>query len=278
MIDLHTHTDESDGTFAPDQLVAEASRIGLEALAVTDHDTFTGFEGARPFAEKSGLELLCGIELSTKFRGQSVHLLAYFLRASPTPGFGDWVISLQEGRRQRNVELIEKLCSAGMPITMEDVARRGRKLVARPHFAAAMIEKGYAQSIDEAFDKYLDEAGSCYVPRDEPLFHDAVSRVRDGGGIAVLPHPNRIKASNRQLDDFLDEMACAGLGGIEVYHSDHTPAQRDLYAALARKYKLKVSGGSDFHGAAKPKVALGSGIANNLAIPYEILKQLRELE
>lgn len=275
MIDLHTHTDESDGTLSPDQLVAEAARTGLEALAITDHDTFAGFDRARAPAAAQHLELLCGIELSTKFRGQSVHLLAYFLRESPSAGFCDWVASLQDGRRRRNQELVEKLCSAGMPITMDEVARRGRKLVARPHFAAVMMEKGYAQSIDEAFDKFLDEDGSCFVPRDEPAFHDAVSRIRAGGGIPVLPHPNRIRADAPQLEQFVEEMTCAGLAGIEVYHSDHTPAQRELYASLARQFHLKISGGSDFHGAAKPRVALGTGIETNLNIPYEILNQLR---
>jgi len=272
MIDLHTHTTESDGTLSPEQLVAEGRRIGLQALAITDHDTFGGYDAV---SANAGLELICGIELATRFRGRSVHLLGYFLHDAPSHEFREWVVSLQQGRTERNRELVERLCAAGMPVTLEEIARRGRTLIARPHFAAVMVEKGYVKSADEAFDKYLDESGACFVPREEAPFENAVARIRAGGGIAVLPHPNRIRGSAAELENMIAEMRAMGLDGIEVYHSDHSADQVRLYLSIAARLQLRISGGSDFHGAAKPRVALGTGINENLNIAYEILEKLR---
>ncbi len=275
MIDLHSHTTESDGSLTPEQLVAEAGRVGLEALAITDHDTFAGFDQAQPHASRAGLELVCGIELATRFRDRSVHLLGYFLHHPPTPRFREWIGELQKERIKRNQELIDKLRAAGMPITLDELALRGRKLLARPHFAALMVAKGYVRSSEEAFAKYLDESGACYVPLQSSPFEEAVAQIRAGGGLAVLPHPNRIRATCDELANFVAQMRAAGLGGIEVYHSDHSPRQVECYSSLARKLDLKISGGSDFHGTPKPRVALGTGIAGNLHIPYNILEALR---
>jgi predicted metal-dependent phosphoesterase TrpH len=275
MIDLHTHTTESDGTFRPEELVREAKQVGLEALAITDHDTFTGYEIARPCAVQQGLELVCGIELATKFHGHAVHLLAYFLNDPPGEGFRRWVVTLQEGRRRRNQELIEKLNAAGMPVTIEELEQRGRKLIVRPHFAAVMLAKGYVQSLDEAFGKYLDESGSCYVPMESPEFAEAVAEISNGGGISVLPHPVRINVTDGELETMVGEMRGLGLNGIEVYHSDHDARHREFYRSVAERFGLKISGGSDFHGAHKPRVALGSGIGGNVRVPYEVLRQLR---
>src|SRR3954452_7707445 len=139
MIDLHSHTDQSDGTFTPEELVAEAKRVGLSALAITDHDTFSGYDMAVPFARNAGLELICGIELSTKFGGSSVHLLSYFPVNPPTAEFRAWLDFLLESRRDRNRRLIEKLRALGLEITLEEVEQKGRTLTARPHFARVLV-------------------------------------------------------------------------------------------------------------------------------------------
>ncbi len=275
MIDLHTHTDESDGTLSPRELIEEAARVGLRALAITDHDTLAGYDLAVPHAARCGIELLCGVELSVKHRGRSFHLLAYFPRHLPTPDFRQWLVALQAGRRKRNEALVRKLCSEGMPVTLEEVAAYGRKLLARPHFAAVMIEKGYVRSRREAFEKYLDESGSCFIPRDEPEFRDAIVRIQDSRGLAVLPHPARIGLNGERLEPMLAELCQLGLQGIEVYHSDHSPADIDLFLRLAGKFGLAATGGSDFHGAAKPGIALGTGVQGNLKLPYSILEDLR---
>ncbi len=274
MIDLHTHTNQSDGTLSPAELIQEASRIGLEALAITDHDTFAGYDQAAEHAAQTQLELICGIELSTKYRGRSVHLLGYFLKRAPNAEFRDWVESLGESRRQRNLALIDELRAKGVKITFDEVARRAGKIVGRPHFAAVLMEKGHVTSTQQAFDEYLDES-TCSVKRAEPEFEDAVHRIAAAGGLPVLPHPGRVREES--LEESLEDMRGCGLRGIEVYHSDHSASDCTRYDFLARKLGLGISGGSDFHGAAKPAISLGTGIEGNLNIPHSILDQLRRI-
>ena len=167
MIDLHSHTDRSDGTFTPAELIAEAVRVGLNALAITDHDTFAGYDAAVPFAQAAGLELICGIELSTRYQGGSVHLLGYFPLTPPSKELRAWLAFMLEGRRDRNNRLIAKLQSLGVDITLAEVEAVGRTLTARPHFARVLVDKGYAKDIESAFDLYLDESARGFVQRQE---------------------------------------------------------------------------------------------------------------
>lgn len=277
MIDLHTHTDESDGTFSPKELIEEARRVGLKALAITDHDTFAGYDLAVPHAEQCGVELICGIEVSTKYSGHSIHLLGYFLRGVPSHEFRKWITALQTSRQRRNDALIQKLCSLGIRITLEDVAASGRKVIARPHFATVLVERGYAISRADAFERYLDEGGSCFVAREEPAFDEVIDQIHASDGLAVLPHPGRMNVACEQMGTIVREMCDLGLKGIEAYHSDHSQAQMDLYSSMSRKCGIAVTGGSDFHGATKPHIALGTGIGGNLNIPYAVLDELRQL-
>ena len=260
MIDLHTHTTESDGTFTPAELVAAAAVLQLEALGISDHDTFTGYDAALPFARAAGLELICGIELSTRSHGKSVHLLGYFFSGEPAAAFRTWIVELQESRRERNARLIEKLQSLGVAITLAEVEDEGRTLTARPHFARVLIRKGYVKTIEEAFEVYLDESARAYVQRREVLIGEAIARVIEAGGLPVLAHPVRLgKRSAFEEEQVVRDMVEQGLPGIEVWHSDHSPADVERYLALARKYNLAMTGGSDFHGANKPAVQLGVG-------------------
>lgn len=277
MIDLHSHTDQSDGTFTPGELVSEANRIGLQALAITDHDTFAGYDLARPIADVTDLELICGIEVSTRFGGASVHLLGYFPVAEPTRDFRDWLSFLLESRRDRNRRLIEKLQSLGIEITLGEVERMGRSLTGRPHFARILMEKGHAHSIQHAFDEYLDESARGYVQRHEVPIDEAIGRIAKAGGVASLAHPVRVARNNwEQLSEYVGRFAEMGLRAIEVFHSDHTPENVAFYQGLAAKYKLAWTGGSDFHGANKPLISLGRGMNGNLAVPYEVLEGLKQ--
>jgi 3',5'-nucleoside bisphosphate phosphatase len=278
MIDLHSHTNQSDGTFSPEELVAAAVRIPLEALAITDHDTFAGYDAALPYAQQAGLDLVCGIELSTKYASQSVHLLGYFFNGGPTQEFRDWVTSLQEGRHQRNRELIAALNGKGIEITIEEVYARGGNLPGRPHFAALMVQKGYVPSLQKAFDDYLDVKACCYVPRDEPSFAESVERIRDGGGIPSLPHPGRVSKHAQTLHGIVCDMRKLGLQCIEVYHSDHSSEDTRCYKSMAQELSLSISGGSDFHGSNKPGIALGTGLNGGLNVPKDILLQLRAVQ
>ena len=275
MIDLHTHTNESDGSYTPFELVDAAVANGLEALAISDHDTLSGYDKALPRAREKGLDLVCGIELSTKFNGKTVHLLGYFLNQPPADGFRAWLKEMQSTRRDRNLRMAERLRSLGINITIEEVESRGRSLAGRPHFARIMLEKGYVSSIQQAFDEYLDESAKGYVDRHEPDLAMGIGRIAAAGGISSIAHPVRLGYRDpERLRTVVGEMRAAGLVALEVYHSDHKPSDVEQYLGLVREFKLGVTGGSDFHGDAKPNVRLGTG-AGNLNIPRSVLDRLR---
>jgi predicted metal-dependent phosphoesterase TrpH len=168
------------------------------------------------------------------------------------------------------------LQSKGMQITLDEVYQRGRKLPGRPHFAALMLEKGYVTSLQQAFDKYLDESASCYMPREEPAFAEGVERIAAGGGLPSLPHPIRLSRDSQAIEEYAGEMRTMGLRGIEAYHSDHSPSDISFFESIAQRLGLAVTGGSDFHGAAKPNVALGTGIDRKLNVPRWVLDRLRQ--
>jgi predicted metal-dependent phosphoesterase TrpH len=268
LIDLHSHTNESDGTFAPAQLIAEAVRVGVTTLAITDHDTLKGYDLARDAACGAGVELVCGIELSTKLHEHSAHLLGYFLHDNGLADFRTWILDQQAARRDRNIRLVARLRELGFDITLEEAEARGRGMTGRPHFAQIMLEKGYVTSYRQAFDEYLDESARGYVYRREPPFAEGVARIRQAGGIASLAHPVRVHGD---VPAMMPELCEAGLDAIEAYHSDHTPADTEFYLGLARHYGLRVTGGSDFHGAVKPGVTLG-----HLNIPDDLVEQLKQ--
>jgi 3',5'-nucleoside bisphosphate phosphatase len=278
MIDLHSHTTASDGSYSPAELVSAARAVGLDALAITDHDTFAGYRAAVPHAEAAGLRLVCGIEMSTKLLHPSrktVHLLGYFLNGGPSAGFLDWIEGIQAARRDRNVRLAKRLQSMGLDIRIEEVEALGRNMAGRPHFARIMVRKGYVATTREAFDRYLDESAPGYVDRDEPSLEDGISRITKGGGISSLAHPVRLgKRDAAEEERLIAGMCDAGLHAIEVYHSDHSQADSQRYLSLARKYGVKITGGSDFHGEIKPNVALGRGLNGNLNVPTAVLDEL----
>ncbi|HEX5229154.1 MAG TPA: PHP domain-containing protein [Bryobacteraceae bacterium] len=281
MIDLHSHTNESDGTYSPVELIELATELRLEALAISDHDTFAGFDQAVPEAQSRGLDLVCGIELSTRVPGskvRTVHLLAYFLHDPPPPDFREWLEELLSGRRDRNRRLIASLQEQGIDIDLPEVESLGRTLTGRPHFARVLIDKGYVSTYDEAFRKYLGETAPTYVERFAPFVEAAIQRVADAGGLPVIAHPIRLGYRDAAAEEkFIGGLRDAGLRGIEVFHSDHRPADMERYAGIARKFGLVVSGGSDFHGEAKPQISLGTGFHENLNIPKSVLDGLRSI-
>jgi hypothetical protein len=278
MIDLHSHTNQSDGTFTPAALVAEALRVGLRALAITDHDTFAGYDAAIPFAAESGLELICGIELSTRYQGGTVHLLGYFPVTPPSAELRAWLAWVLEMRRDRNIRLIAKLQSLGLDITLEEVEKVGRTLTGRPHFAQVLVQKGYAKDLQNAFDSYLDESARGFVHRQEVPMVEALERILDSGGVPSLAHPVRVAKNNwEKLAELVEDLAGLGMRAIEVYHSDHSPENVSYYASLADQFNLGMTGGSDFHGANKPSISLGTGKHNNLHVPDALAENLKIL-
>ncbi len=280
MIDLHTHTTASDGSYSPEQLVEAAKSLGLQALAITDHDTFEGYDEAAPIAARAGLNLICGIELSTKFqemgrpRPRTVHLLGYFFNP-PSQDFRDWIKSLAQARHERNLELCAVLQSMDVAITIDEVRAVGRNMTGRPHFAQLLVQKGYVKTIQEAFDVYLDEKGKAYVEKQDPTFQEGLRQIRSGGGITSVAHPIRLGKHGVQEEDLIRQLAKMGLQALEAYHSDHPPRYQERYEFLARRYGLAVTGGSDFHGEIKPDVHLGTGKDNNVNVPRPLLDRLR---
>jgi predicted metal-dependent phosphoesterase TrpH len=278
VIDLHTHTNESDGSCTPLELVDRALAIGLEALAISDHDTFAGYDQAVEPARSYGLDLVCGIELSARLPGKvrTVHVLAYFPNLPPTAEFRDWVTALLTTRRERNIRLVAKLQSMGVAIELSEVERLGRSLTGRPHFARVLIQKGYAVDYEDAFRRYIDESAPGFVERQAPAITEAAEKVAAAGGLAVLAHPIRLGMRDAADEEALvKQLRDEGIRGIEVFHSDHGPEDVRRYLAIAKKYDLAVTGGSDFHGDAKPQVALGTGKNGNLDIPKSVLEALR---
>ncbi len=278
MIDLHTHTSQSDGTFSPLELVDEAVSIELEALAISDHDTLAGYDAAAEHARHVGLDLTCGIELSTKFHGYTAHLLGYFLHEPPDEHFRAWLGELQRSRQDRNVRLIERLQSLGLDITLAEVEAKGKSLTGRPHFAKVLVDKGYVENTTQAFQEFLDESARGYVERQEPELADAIKAIAASGGLPSIAHPIRLARNDYiKVDELIQEMREVGLLALEVYHSDHKPADVAHYKALAERFGLAATGGSDFHGANKPNIQLGRGINGNLNVPLSLLETLRSV-
>jgi len=283
MIDLHTHTDRSDGTLSPEALIDRAVAAGLSAIAITDHDTFAGYDLAAPAARERGLDLVCGIELSTRpdsdgdRRPPSVHLLGYFLDSAPPPEFREWIQGMLDSRHRRNLALVAKLRSLGVDITLEEVRAVGRHLTARPHFAQVLLNKGYVSSLQEAFDLYLADEAKAAVAREEPPLKDAIRRIRAQGGVASLAHPARLPSGRDHgaLERLLGELAPAGLNAIEVHHSEHSAADVAYYESVAAAWNLIPTGGSDFHGDNKPGIELGTGKNHNVSIDDSLLEQMR---
>src|SRR5579875_1029319 len=281
-IDLHSHTTASDGTLDPGDLIDLAQKSDLDALAITDHDTFAGYEAAVPHAHKYGLDLIRGIELNTKLilengERRYLHLLGYWPSSQPSQSFLNWLEEQQQDRRSRNRRLADVLQGKGIDITLEEVEARGRTLAGRPHFARILVEKGYAGNSEDAFDRYLGETAPTFTERQSQTTEQAIANVRAGGGISVVAHPVRLRLPRETERDVLIRLKQAGLLGLEIYHSEHPPELQAHYRQLAEELGLLMTGGSDFHGALKPGIALGTGANGNLRIPREFLDRMREV-
>lgn len=281
-IDLHSHTTASDGSFTPAELVGLAKRIGLAALAITDHDTFGGYEQAASHADAEGLDLVRGIELNSRLavdQGGSVavHMLGYFPAREPSQEFLAWLSKQRDDRRSRNRRLIEALQNRGVDITLNEVEARGRSLSGRTHFAQILVEKGYAQNTQDAFRRFIGEDAPSYVERQSLSTAEVVRIIRDGGGIPAVAHPVRLRLPRETERGLLANLKASGLLAIEVYHSDHPPELQAYYHELAQELALLPTGGSDFHGAAKPGVSLGTGLRGNIRVPFGFLQGLRQL-
>ncbi len=274
-VDLHTHSTCSDGTFTPKELVAYGKKKGLKAIALTDHDTLDGIPEALYYGEKFGIEVIPGIEISTEYENNELHIVGLFV-SDESAELKSAIENLRESRKLRNIEMVEKLNNIGVNISYENVLKRaGGGIVTRAHIAGEVIASGYASSNNEVFERYIGKDKPAYIKRNLMPWQDTVYLIKNSGGLPVLAHPLLYKLSDRRLEMIVSDLANHGLYAIEAYYSTHSPAEIKYVKALAEKNGLKLSGGSDFHGANKPKIDLGTGYGS-LQVPYEVLENLRK--
>lgn len=263
--DLHVHTHFSDGTFTPEKVVAHAASIGLDCIAICDHDVIDGISPALAAGERYGVEIIPGVELTAEKRGCEIHILAYFIDWQND----DFKKKLQEMQKRREIrirDMLARLKTHKVHLSFEDVQGVGGEgSLGRLHLATALYQKGYVKTIQDAFRKYIGNGKPCYVVKVNLTPEKAIDEVIEVGGIPVLAHPGVMGR-----DEYINSYVKHGLMGIEVYHSDHPPAAARRYERMARDLGLLATGGSDCHGLGKGRVLMGS-----VTVPYSFVEKLK---
>jgi predicted metal-dependent phosphoesterase TrpH len=284
-VDLHCHSTASDGTLAPADVVRLANESGLSAHSLTDHDSIGGIAEAAAEAKNLGLDFISGIEISCEYpHPGTMHLLGYGVDPNSAT-LRQLTTTLLEGRDNRNPKIIAKLREVGVAITMEEVEQEAeadlaekegkRKPIGRPHIAAILLRKGYVSSIKQAFDKYLAPGGLAYFDKERLTMPQAIERIIGSGGLPVLAHPIQLRTENdAQLERVIKDLVDLGMAGLETIHSDHDAEHVEKYTALAGRYNLLTTGGSDFHGTNKKDIGLGT--ARGRKVPREFFDALVE--
>lgn len=263
--DLHLHTNFSDGTFTPEEVVAHAQRLNLAAIALTDHDTVEGCARARIACDKAGLEFIAGAELTAEQAGNEIHILGYFLDTQNATLLAE-IGKFQTVRQNRIREMVERLNELNVPLKADDVfALANCRSPGRPHVARAMVRAGLVGSLDEAFERFLKKNRPAWVPKAKMSAREAVILIHQAGGLAVMAHPGL----NRS-DEVIPDLVEAGLDGIECFHTKHSAPTAEHYLQIAKKFSLLVTGGSDCHGLSKGKPLIGT-----VKLPFEHLEKLK---
>lgn len=274
-IDLHVHSNASDGTYTPTEVIIAAKQAGLRAIALTDHDTVAGIEEAKAAANIHNMELVVGSEFSCHYKNTEIHILGFFLDETNEELLSGFQ-TLVENRKKRNLSMIEKFNQQGIPITLDMLyAGNPNTVITRAHFARALIELGVANNKDQAFQKYLNPNCPFYVSRPKLEPKDIIGVIKRAGGMAFLAHPMLYHLGYQQVSSMLDDLIEYGLNGVEVYHSSNHALESSHLKSMALSKNLLISGGSDFHGSNKPDIAIGKG-RGNLFIPYEWLEHMKQ--
>lgn len=275
IVDLHVHSTCSDGTFTPEELVDYALQKGLKAFALTDHDTTEGLSRAIRYAEGKDIEVVPGIEFSTEYESRDIHILGLYIDYKKKE-FREQIRSFIDSRAIRNQKMCANLQKAGVSVSYEDLLSAfPGSTITRAHYARYLLEHGYVKSIAEAFDRYVGDHCPYYVPREKVTPAQAVELILRADGIPILAHPLLYRMSRGRLEELTASLKEAGLIGLEAVYSSNTPSEEREMRELARHYHLLISGGSDFHGANKPKLDLAVGYGK-LHIPAEILEDLKK--
>lgn len=265
-VDLHIHTNHSDGSDSPRRVVERAAELGLSAIAITDHDTVGGLEEGARAAEQVALEFLPGVELSAHFRDTELHVLGYGIRADCSP-LCDVLLELEEGRAVRADRIVRRLNELAIPVERAKVAARAEGgIVGRMHIAQEIRALGFSETVQGAFDKYIGKGRPAFVRKQAITCDQAIDLIHEACGLAVLAHPGFAATRN-----VLSALLRLPFDGIEVYHSQHSPGQVTQFQQLAKEHDLLVTGGSDCHGHAKTDPDMGT-----VQVPYERYVRLKE--
>ncbi len=275
IVDLHVHSTCSDGTYTPEELVDCALKKGLRAFALTDHDTTEGLDRAIRYAEGRDIEVVPGIEFSTEYESRDIHILGLYIDYEKKE-FKEQVQAFIDSRTERNRKMCANLQKAGVFVTYEDLLSSfPGSTITRAHYARYLLEHGYVKSIAEAFDRYVGDHCPCYVPREKVTPAQAIDLILRADGIPILAHPLLYRMGRGRLEKLVASLKEAGLIGLEAVYSTNTPSEEREMRRLAERYHLLISGGSDFHGANKPKLDLAVGYGT-LFIPAGILEDLKK--
>lgn len=274
MIDLHIHSNFSDGSCTPEELVDLCVAAGVSAAALTDHDTAAGVPRFLAAAEARGIRAVSGLELSVEVPGLTVHILAYGVDVDDAD-LSAALEKVRDGRRRRNASILARLSKLGCYVSPGEVAAQAGdgEVVGRLNIAQALVRKGYARSTEDAFNRLLGKGKPAYEERFRLEPAEAIRLVRGAGGLPVLAHPSQCGMGVKQLHDFVEGLASEGLAGIEVFYPGHSDGQREQYLELARKFGLLATGGTDFHGGMKPGREIGIGFGS-LKVGDEIFDAL----
>jgi 3',5'-nucleoside bisphosphate phosphatase len=275
MIDLHVHTNMSDGSLSPAEVVRLSAEKGLHAIAITDHDTVEGIAEAQAEGLESGVEVIPGVEMSVQWNPGIVHILGFFIRPDDRNLLAS-LAYLARGREDRIPRIVSKLNDCGVHISVEEVAlESGGGVPGRPHVANVMVRKGIVNAVQEAFDLYLGKGAPAYVKKTKISPEEAMRVIKEAGGLPVLAHPHTLDEPNSsRLREIIRGFVSEGLEGIEVYYPKHTAEQTKMFLDLASEFDLAITGGTDFHGAGRPEVELGV-FPGRGPLPYSILRDMK---
>lgn len=274
--DLHLHSTASDGTLEPDELVVLAAEMGFTHLALTDHDSVAGLSRAQDAARDAGVTLIPGVELSCGAQ-KEIHILGYGFDPCDEHMLEFCRMRTME-RRERAEKMVRRLHENGVEISLDRVMELARGVVARPHVARALVEAGYANSVSNAFDKYLLPGKCGYVPKTEVKVADAARLIASAGGVAVLAHPMELKMGEMALEALVHEWHGHGLAGIEVYHPSAANNSLPFLKNLAQRENMFVTGGSDFHGPQVRQSRIGEGLERWTTMETDVQKLLESVD
>ena len=272
-IDLHTHSTCSDGSFSPAGLMRHAKEAGLSAVALTDHDCTDGLDEARREAARIGLEFVAGVELSV-ISDAETHIVGLFIDENE-PELRKALGRIRLERKNRNAATQNNLAAAGIDVSLEEArAEAGGDLIGRAHFAKVMVKKGFAESVKDAFERFLAPGRPGFAPIAGLSAEEGIALIKNAGGTAVAAHLHHTKKEGAELEAYLKELKGFGLDAVEGFYSEYTPEMSAEYRALAERLGLALSGGTDFHGVMKPHIAIGKGFGD-LGVPYYLLEELK---